>query len=43
MLLLWSMKEKHNKQSKFKLYFDTLPEQFNTGMFRDIGLSCKNL
>ncbi|KAL8467789.1 hypothetical protein ACS0TY_031142 [Phlomoides rotata] len=32
MLLLWSMKEKHNKQSKFKLYFDTLPEKFNTGL-----------
>uniref|UniRef100_A0A3Q7EVT8 Uncharacterized protein n=1 Tax=Solanum lycopersicum TaxID=4081 RepID=A0A3Q7EVT8_SOLLC len=26
MLLLWSMKEKHNPDSKFKLYFDTLPE-----------------
>ncbi|KAK6127090.1 hypothetical protein DH2020_039174 [Rehmannia glutinosa] len=32
MLLLWSMKEKHNKKSKFKLYFDTLPERFNTGL-----------
>lgn len=33
MLLLWSMKEKHNPDSKFKLYFDTLPEVFNTGLF----------
>ncbi|KAL3841037.1 hypothetical protein ACJIZ3_025628 [Penstemon smallii] len=32
MLLLWSMKEKHNKSSRFKLYFDTLPEHFNTGL-----------
>nr|GMD81981.1 N-lysine methyltransferase SETD6 isoform X2 [Ipomoea batatas] len=32
MLLLWSMKEKHNRNSKFKLYFDTLPEAFNTGL-----------
>lgn len=32
MLLLWSMKEKHNPDSKFKLYFDTLPEVFNTGL-----------
>ncbi|KAK4392616.1 hypothetical protein Sango_2039400 [Sesamum angolense] len=32
MLLLWSMKEKHNNKSKFKLYFDTLPEQFDTGL-----------
>ncbi|KAK6127064.1 hypothetical protein DH2020_039188 [Rehmannia glutinosa] len=32
MLLLWSMKEKHNKKSKFKLYFDTLPGKFNTGL-----------
>lgn len=31
MLLLWSMKEKHNHESKFKFYFDTLPEVFNTG------------
>ncbi|KAG5563701.1 hypothetical protein RHGRI_000040 [Rhododendron griersonianum] len=26
MMLLWSMKEKHNPDSKFKLYFDALPE-----------------
>lgn len=32
MLLLWSMKEKHNSNSKFKLYFDTLPAAFNTGL-----------
>nr|KYP57458.1 hypothetical protein KK1_003722 [Cajanus cajan] len=29
-LLLWSMKEKYNCDSKFKIYFDTLPEKFNT-------------
>lgn len=32
MLLLWSMKEKHNRDSKFKFYFDALPEAFNTGL-----------
>ncbi|CAL5328529.1 unnamed protein product [Camellia sinensis] len=32
MLLLWSMKEKHNHHSKFKFYFDALPEVFNTGI-----------
>ncbi|KAE9462440.1 hypothetical protein C3L33_05649, partial [Rhododendron williamsianum] len=32
MMLLWSMKEKHNPDSKFKLYFDALPEVFNTGL-----------
>ncbi|KAI3775319.1 hypothetical protein L1987_49890 [Smallanthus sonchifolius] len=32
MLLLWSMKEKHNIKSKFKIYFDSLPETFNTGL-----------
>ncbi|GER27814.1 SET domain-containing protein [Striga asiatica] len=37
MLLLWSMKEKYNKKSKFKLYFDTLPEKFNTGLSFGIG------
>ncbi|KAI4335425.1 hypothetical protein L6164_014070 [Bauhinia variegata] len=31
-LLLWSMREKHNCDSKFKAYFDTLPEKFNTGL-----------
>ncbi|CAI9098515.1 OLC1v1035179C1 [Oldenlandia corymbosa var. corymbosa] len=32
MLLLWSMKEKHNLHSKYKLYFESLPEAFNTGL-----------
>jgi hypothetical protein len=32
MLLLWSMKERHNCSSKFKIYFDTLPEEFKTGI-----------
>ncbi|KAL7134387.1 hypothetical protein ABFS83_11G023400 [Erythranthe nasuta] len=32
MLLLWSMKEKYNKNSKFKLYFDSLPDDFQTGL-----------
>ncbi|KAK1388327.1 N-lysine methyltransferase setd6-like [Heracleum sosnowskyi] len=32
MLLLWSMKEKHNRDSKFKFFFDALPEVFNTGL-----------
>ncbi|EPS70242.1 hypothetical protein M569_04518, partial [Genlisea aurea] len=32
MLLLWSMKEKHKRDSKYKLYFDTLPDKFNTGL-----------
>ncbi|KAI3986377.1 hypothetical protein MKX01_002222 [Papaver californicum] len=32
MLLLWSMKERYNSNSKFKLYFETLPEAFNTGL-----------
>lgn len=31
MLLLWSMKERHNGDSQFKIYFDTLPEEFHTG------------
>ncbi|XP_012573448.1 uncharacterized protein [Cicer arietinum] len=31
-LLLWSMKEKYNCDSKFKTYFHTLPEKFNTGL-----------
>ncbi|RZR88462.1 hypothetical protein BHM03_00016037 [Ensete ventricosum] len=30
MLLLWSMRERFNPNSKFKIYFDTLPEEFNT-------------
>ncbi|KAL5549119.1 hypothetical protein UlMin_004350, partial [Ulmus minor] len=32
MLLLWSMKEKYNQSSKFKFYFDMLPEEFHTGL-----------
>ncbi|KAJ8470563.1 hypothetical protein OPV22_024906 [Ensete ventricosum] len=32
MLLLWSMRERFNPNSKFKIYFDTLPEEFNTGL-----------
>ncbi|XP_022731950.1 uncharacterized protein LOC111286311 isoform X2 [Durio zibethinus] len=32
MSLLWSMKEKYNCNSQFKIYFDTLPENFNTGL-----------
>ncbi|KHN17593.1 Putative ribulose-1,5 bisphosphate carboxylase/oxygenase large subunit N-methyltransferase, chloroplastic [Glycine soja] len=32
-LLLWSMKEKYNCDSKFKIYFDTLPEKFNTAAY----------
>ncbi|XP_057995233.1 uncharacterized protein LOC110640922 isoform X2 [Hevea brasiliensis] len=32
MLLLWSMKERHHCNSKFKIYFDTLPKEFNTGL-----------
>ncbi|KAL2928926.1 [Fructose-bisphosphate aldolase]-lysine N-methyltransferase chloroplastic [Bienertia sinuspersici] len=31
-LLLWSMRERHNIDSNYKLYFDSLPEQFNTGL-----------
>ncbi|XP_022153388.1 uncharacterized protein LOC111020893 isoform X2 [Momordica charantia] len=37
MLLLWSMKEKHIADSKFKVYFDTLPEAFNTGLSFGVG------
>ncbi|CAO2168560.1 unnamed protein product [Urochloa humidicola] len=32
MLLLWSMRERHNLSSKFKTYFEALPENFNTGL-----------
>ncbi|XP_073101414.1 uncharacterized protein [Elaeis guineensis] len=32
MLLLWSMRERYNSNSRFKIYFDTLPEEFNTGL-----------
>ncbi|GAB2219139.1 hypothetical protein Droror1_Dr00006769 [Drosera rotundifolia] len=37
MLLLWSMKERHNRNSKYKLYFDTLPEKFYTGLSFEVG------
>ncbi|KAK4791572.1 hypothetical protein SAY86_031985 [Trapa natans] len=32
MLLLWSMKERYNSSSKYKIYFDMLPREFNTGL-----------
>ncbi|CAH2051295.1 unnamed protein product [Thlaspi arvense] len=32
MLLLWTMREKHNIESKFKPYFDSLQENFCTGL-----------
>ncbi|PKA48699.1 Ribulose-1,5 bisphosphate carboxylase/oxygenase large subunit N-methyltransferase, chloroplastic [Apostasia shenzhenica] len=32
MLLLWSMRERYNPASKFKNYFATLPDTFNTGL-----------
>ncbi|XP_042489003.1 uncharacterized protein LOC122069136 [Macadamia integrifolia] len=32
MLLLWSMKERYYSDSKFKIYFETLPGAFNTGL-----------
>ncbi|XP_058113766.1 uncharacterized protein LOC131256752 isoform X2 [Magnolia sinica] len=32
MLLLWGMKERYNANSKFKIYFETLPKDFNTGL-----------
>ncbi|XP_074273694.1 fructose-bisphosphate aldolase-lysine N-methyltransferase, chloroplastic [Silene latifolia] len=32
MLLIWSMRERHNIKSNYKLYFDALPEEFNTGL-----------
>ncbi|KAK9931760.1 hypothetical protein M0R45_019024 [Rubus argutus] len=32
MLLLWSMKERYNSDSQYKIYFDTLPEDFHTGL-----------
>lgn len=40
MLLLWSMKEKYNSNSRFKIYFNTLPEKFNTGTFTICHLLC---
>ncbi|MQL90093.1 hypothetical protein Taro_022677 [Colocasia esculenta] len=32
MMLLWSMKERHNSNSRFKVYFDSLPKEFKTGL-----------
>ncbi|CAN8271150.1 unnamed protein product [Cochlearia groenlandica] len=32
MLLLWTMKEKHNTESRFKPYFDSLQDNFQTGL-----------
>lgn len=32
MLFLWSMKERYKPSSKYKMYFEMLPEEFNTGM-----------
>ncbi|KAF3596067.1 hypothetical protein DY000_02020511 [Brassica cretica] len=32
MMLLWTMREKHNHESKFKPYFDSLQEGFCTGL-----------
>ncbi|XP_024016046.1 uncharacterized protein LOC18025402 [Eutrema salsugineum] len=32
MLLLWTMRERHNQDSKFKPYFDSLQEHFRTGL-----------
>jgi hypothetical protein len=32
MLTLWTMQERFNPDSKFKIYFDTLSENFNTGI-----------
>ncbi|CAN1148535.1 hypothetical protein LINPERPRIM_LOCUS38164, partial [Linum perenne] len=31
-ILLWSMKERHDTNSKFKIYFDTSPRELNTGL-----------
>lgn len=31
MMLLWTMREKHNHESRFKPYFDSLQESFCTG------------
>ncbi|KAM0933786.1 putative methyltransferase chromatin remodeling SET family [Dioscorea sansibarensis] len=32
MMLLWSMGERHNSESRFRFYFETLPEEFHTGL-----------
>ncbi|XWS28089.1 hypothetical protein CRYUN_Cryun25bG0035700 [Craigia yunnanensis] len=40
MSLLWSMKERHNCNSQFKIYFDTLPENFSTGLTFSCNAYC---
>lgn len=32
MMLLWSMRERQNSESRFRFYFETLPEEFHTGI-----------
>uniref|UniRef100_J3MRI8 SET domain-containing protein n=1 Tax=Oryza brachyantha TaxID=4533 RepID=J3MRI8_ORYBR len=32
MLLLWSIRERNNPSSNFKIYFEALPKNFNTGL-----------
>lgn len=32
MLLLWSMRERYKNDSRFKIYFETLPKEFRTGL-----------
>ncbi|KAH7671749.1 [Ribulose-bisphosphate carboxylase]-lysine N-methyltransferase protein [Dioscorea alata] len=32
MMLLWSMRERHNSESRFRFYFEALPEEFHTGL-----------
>lgn len=36
MLLLWSMKERFDFNSKYKVYFETLPQEFKTGILISI-------
>jgi hypothetical protein len=40
MLTLWTMQERFNPDSKFKIYFDTLSENFNTGSVIFLLLFC---
>ena len=40
MSLLWSMKEKHNCNSQFKIYFDTLQENLYTGLTFSCNAYC---
>ncbi|KAL3678885.1 hypothetical protein R1sor_021841 [Riccia sorocarpa] len=37
MVLLWSMRERHDEKSKFAAYFAALPETFHTGLGFGIG------